>query len=214
MLDCKNERCKEITANAPKILDYICDDCKSHFDKVKDLLTLAGVSYKVNPNIVRGLDYYTKTVFEFVSDNVGAQGTVCGGGRYDGLIEQLGGVSIPGIGFAMGIERLLLLMDNTGATIPKSEGVKIYFAPMGDEEYQTAFKLVSELRLSGISTEIDHMARGIKAQFKYADKLNAELVGVLGPSELAGGVVKIKNMKDGVETDVKIENVVNYISSL
>ena len=214
VLDCKNDHCKELTKNAPKILDYICDDCSDHFNKVQKLLTLAGVEFKINPSIVRGLDYYTKTVFEFVSENIGSQGTVMGGGRYDGLIEQLGGAKAPGIGFAMGIERLLLLMDNTGVEIPNSDSVKIYFAPMGEKEYEKAFEIASALRLSGVNAEIDHMARGIKAQFKYADKIKAKLVGVLGSSELESGVLKIKNMADGSEEDVKLECVKDYVLGL
>lgn len=214
VLDCKNDHCKELTKNAPKILDYICDDCSDHFNKVQKLLTLAGVEFKINPNIVRGLDYYTKTVFEFVSENIGSQGTVMGGGRYDGLIEQLGGAKAPGIGFAMGIERLLLLMDNTGVEIPNSDSVKIYFAPMGEKEYEKAFSICTALRLSGVNAEIDHMARGIKAQFKYADKIKAKLVGVLGSSELEKGVIKIKNMADGSEEDVKLECVKDYVLGL
>ena len=137
-----------------------------------------------------------------------------GGGRYDGLIEQLGGAKAPGIGFAMGIERLLLLMDNTGVEIPNSDSVKIYFAPMGEKEYEKAFEIASALRLSGVNAEIDHMARGIKAQFKYADKIKAKLVGVLGSSELESGVLKIKNMADGSEEDVKLECVKDYVLGL
>lgn len=211
VLDCKNDVCNEIANGAPCILDYICDDCKEHFNKVQNLLTLADVDYKINPKIVRGLDYYTKTVFEFVSENIGAQGTVLGGGRYDGLVEQLGGAKMPGIGFAMGIERLLLLMENTDVKIPVNDGVKIYFAPMGETEYQTTFKIMTELRNSGVNAEIDHMSRGIKAQFKYADKIKAKLVGILGSSEFAAGVVKIKNMENGSETNVPIEDVKDYV---
>lgn len=214
VLDCKNDKCKEITKNAPCILDYICDDCKAHFEKVKKLLDLAGVEYKVNPNIVRGLDYYTKTVFEFVSENIGAQGTVCGGGRYDGLIEQLGGAKAPGIGFAMGIERLLLLMENTSVEIPNDQKVKIYLAPMGEKAGEIAFGLVSQLRSKGVTADIDHMARGIKAQFKYADKIGAEYVGVLGDSEIADGVIKVKNMADGSETPVQLDKLCDYVLGL
>ena len=213
VLDCKNDDCKTLTKDAPCILDYVCDDCKGHFEKVKRLLTLSGVEFKVNPNIVRGLDYYTKTVFEFVSENIGAQGTVCGGGRYDGLVEQLGGAKAPGIGFAMGIERLLMLMENTGVEIPNDSGVKIYLAPMGEEEKVVAFKLTTDFRNAGIKAETDHMARGIKAQFKYADKIGAKFVGVIGSSELSDGVVNVKNMLDGVETKVKIEDLTEYIKN-
>ena len=202
ILDCKNEDCKKITAGAPSILDYICDDCKEHFNKVQKLLDVAGVKYKVDPNIVRGLDYYTRTVFEFVSENIGAQGTVCGGGRYDGLIAQLGGNDVPGIGFAVGIERILMLLENLGVEIPNDNKVTVYFAPMGEKESEKAFELCSELRAAGIASDFDHMGRGIKAQFKYADKIGAKYVAVIGSNELESGVVKLKNMTDGSEQTV------------
>ncbi len=211
VLDCKNDDCKKITANAPKILDYICEDCFNHFEKVKELLTLAGVEYKINPNIVRGLDYYTRTVFEFVSENIGAQGTVCGGGRYDGLIEQLGGNDLPGIGFAVGVERILMLLENTQKQIENPNKVKMYFAPMGEEEGKKAFELTSKLRAMGIPADFDHMGRGIKAQFKYADKIGAEYVGVIGSNELASGVVKIKDMAGGTETAVEFDKIIEFI---
>ncbi len=211
VLDCKNEECKKINANAPVILDYICDDCKTHFEKVQSLLTLAGVDYKVNAGIVRGLDYYTKTVFEFVSDNIGAQGTVCGGGRYDGLIGQFGGNDVPGIGFAVGIERLLMLLENTGVEIPDNNSVKLYIAPMGEKEAQKAFEIASELRNKGVSCDVDHMNRGIKAQFKYADKIGAEYVAVIGSNELENNRVNLKNMKDGTEKQIALSDIVEQI---
>ena len=210
ILDCKNENCKAITENAPSILDYLCSDCKAHFEKVQSLLKAAGVEFKINPKIVRGLDYYTKTVFEFVSENIGAQGTVLGGGRYDGLVEQFGGGKIPGIGFAAGIERLLLLLDSVGE-IPAEEGLKLYVAPMGEDARAKAFEIVSRLRSAGITAETDYMERGIKAQFKYADKLKAKFVGVLGTDELSRGVIKIKNMQSGVETDVLIDEIAEFL---
>lgn len=214
VLDCKNEDCKKITAGAPKILDYICEDCRAHLDKTLAYLDSAGVKYSLDPNIVRGLDYYTRTVFEFVSENIGAQGTVLGGGRYDGLISQFGGAEMPGIGFAAGIERLLLLMENTGVVIPKAEGVKIYFAPMGETEKEKAFSIVNELRRAGITADTDHIGRGIKAQFKYADKIGAQTVGVIGSAELERGAVKIKNMSDGIETEVPFANVKDFLGKL
>lgn len=211
ILDCKNDECKKITENAPKILDYICDDCDAHFEKVKKLLTVAGVEYKINPNIVRGLDYYTRTVFEFVSENIGAQGTVCGGGRYDGLISDLGGTDTPGIGFAVGIERILMLLENTGKTIENPNVVQVYFAPMGEKENEKAFELCTSLRAKGIIADFDHMGRGIKAQFKYADKIGAKYVAVIGSNELENGVVKLKNMADGSETEVAFSQIETVI---
>ena len=214
ILDCKNENCKKIVKDAPVILDYLCDDCKEHFEKVKNLLTAAGVEYKIDAGIVRGLDYYTKTVFEFVSESIGAQGTVCGGGRYDGLIESIGGGKTPGIGFAAGIERLLLVLENSGVEIPQKDRLEIYIAPMGEEAKIKAFEIVNGLRKRGIIAETDHMDRGIKAQFKYADKIGAEFVGVIGSDELARGVVKIKNMADGTESEVAFDNVAEFLRRL
>lgn len=211
VLDCKNPQCAKINADAPVILDYICDECKEHFEKVKELLTSAGIEYKINPRIVRGLDYYTKTVFEFVSENIGAQGTVCGGGRYDGLISELGGSNIPGIGFALGIERLLLLMENTGVQIPKNNNVKVYIAYMGEQAEKKAFLLVDKMRKINISCETDHMARGIKAQFKYADKIGANFVAVIGDNEIEKGVIKVKNMIDGSDCEIEENNFIPYI---
>ena len=210
ILDCKNEECKAITKDAPSILDYLCDDCKAHFDKVQTLLKSAGVEFKIDSRIVRGLDYYVRTVFEFVSENIGAQGTVLGGGRYDGLIEQFGGGKIAGIGFAAGIERLLLILESEN-NLPKDNGLEVYVAPMGDDARLHAFKIVNDLRNVGITAETDYMNRGIKAQFKYADKLGAKFVAVLGSDELARGVIKIKNMADGTEQDAPIDKISEYI---
>lgn len=212
ILDCKNEDCKEITKNAPKILDYICEDCSTHFESVKALLKDAGVEYGVDAGIVRGLDYYTKTVFEFVSDNIGAQGTVCGGGRYDGLIKSIGGGDTQGIGFAIGIERLLLLMENTGVEIPNAKPVKIFIASIGENAVKKAFALTNELRLKGVKAECDHLNRSIKSQFKYADKIGAELVGVIGDSELEKGAVKVKKMSDGLELEIPLNELSKVLS--
>ena len=212
ILDCKNDQCKNINKDAPKILDYICDDCKSHFEKLQTLLKQSNVEFTINAGIVRGLDYYTKTVFEFVSNSIGAQGTVCGGGRYDGLISQLGGNEVPGIGFAMGIERLMLLMDNLGVEIPNNERVKVYFAPMGEKEAEKCFNMVQLLRQNGIRAEMDHMNRSIKAQFKYADKIDAGFVGVIGSNELENGQVKIKNMANGSENLIKFDAILQFFS--
>lgn len=210
ILDCKNPECKKITANAPKITDYLCVDCKAHFGKVQKLLSLAGVDFAIDPNIVRGLDYYTKTVFEFVSENIGAQGTVCGGGRYDKLVSEFGGGEVPGIGFAVGIERILLLLENIGVKIPRDDTVRLYIAPMGEEAEEKAFVLTDKLRKAGVITETDHMGRGIKAQFKYADKIGAEYVGVIGSDELSHGEIKLKKMSDGTEISVSFDNLAEY----
>lgn len=211
ILDCKEEGCKKITANAPIILDYLCEECKTHFEKVKQLLTENGVQYTIDSGIVRGLDYYTKTVFEFVSTDIGSQGTVCGGGRYDGLIEELGGVPTPAIGFAAGLERLLLLMENTGRQIPDNGMPQIYLVGMDEASRAKAFQLAAELRRSGVSAEIDHMARSVKAQFRYADKIGAAYVAAIGGSELESGAVNLKKMSDGSTQSVKFEDLVTYL---
>ncbi len=211
MIDCKEEGCKAITAGAPKILDYLCPDCKAHFEKVKSLLDVLNVKYSVNPDIVRGLDYYTRTVFEFVSTSIGAQGTVCGGGRYDGLIEELGGGSVPAIGFAAGLERLILLMENTGVDFPPPKAPEIYIAGMDERSRTEAFKLACTLRASGICAECDKMNRSVKSQLKFADKIGARFVVVIGENELASGECDLKNMADGTSVRIKTGNILSYL---
>ncbi len=212
ILDCKEENCKAINANAPKILDYLCEDCKSHFEEVKALLNVLGLKYTVNPRIVRGLDYYTKTVFEFLTGKIGAQSAVCAGGRYDNLLSQLGGNSLPAIGFAAGIERLLLLMETTGAPFPAEQKPRIYIAGMDGKTRALAFETAAYLRTNGVSAEVDHMQRSIKAQFKYADKIGAEFVAVIGEEELNAGVVNVKKMDDGSTSAVKIKELYTYLT--
>lgn len=211
MLDCKEEGCKKITENAPVILDYLCEECRAHFTTVKRLLTEQGVAFTVNPKIVRGLDYYTKTVFEFVSTAIGAQGTVCGGGRYDGLIGELGGAPVPAIGFAAGLERLILLMENTGISFGEPPKPKLYLAGMDEETRAKAFSLANALRVRGVCVEIDHMERSVKAQFKYADKLGAEYVAVIGGNELEKQSCMIKKMSDGTCTEVAFGNIYDFL---
>ena len=212
ILDCKEEGCKALCKGAPKIIDYLCEDCSAHFKKLQELLTDCGVAYEINPFIVRGLDYYTKTVFEFVTTALGSQGTVCGGGRYDNLISQLGGTPTCGVGFGMGIERLLMLMEAENVIIPERENVKLYIATMGDAAYKKAFEIVSALRDKGVKAEVDHAGRGIKAQFKYADKIHAENVVTLGENELASGIAQIKHMADGSLKEVKIDEISLYFA--
>lgn len=212
ILDCKEEECKALCKDAPKIVDYLCEDCSAHFKKLQELLADCGVAYEINPFIVRGLDYYTKTVFEFVTTALGSQGTVCGGGRYDNLISQLGGTPTCGVGFGMGIERLLMLMEAENVIIPERENVKLYIATMGDAAYKKAFEIVSALRDKGVKAEVDHAGRGIKAQFKYADKIHAENVVTLGENELASGIAQIKHMADGSLKEVKIDEISLYFA--
>ena len=211
MLDCKEEECKKISAGAPEITDYLCPECRGHFERLRSLLDGQGVKYTVNPRIVRGLDYYSRTVFEFVSDAIGAQGTVCGGGRYDGLVSQLGGAETPAIGFAAGIERLMLLMDNTKTPYPEEEKPLIYLAGMDGPTREAAFGIVSALRREGVSAECDLMERSIKAQLKYADKSGAAFSAVIGGDELLSGEVNLKNMSDGAVRTVKINELGAYL---
>ncbi len=204
ILDCKSPVCSEIAKDAPKVLDYLCDECSEHFEKVKSYLDVMNIAYTVNPTIVRGLDYYTKTVFEFVSNQIGAQGTVCGGGRYDGLIETLGGAKTCGLGYAMGLERLLLLMDAQGVSFPEKKACEMYIAPMGEKAQIKACELTAQLREEGFFAECDQMGRGIKAQMKYANKIGAEYVIVIGDNEIEQKVAKLKCMQSGEETDISL----------
>lgn len=205
ILDCKSPVCSKIAENAPKITDYLCEECEQHFESVQSYLRAAGVEYTVNPTIVRGLDYYTKTVFEFVTDCIGAQGTVCGGGRYDGLIEQLGGRHMPSLGFAMGLERLLMVMDSQGIEIPDDNTCRLYIATMGEKARLKAFELVRTVREYGIFAETDVVGRGLRAQMKYADKIGAEFSVVLGDNELEQNTAKLKNMQTGEQTEITLD---------
>ena len=200
ILDCKSDICKSIAAGAPHCVDYLCDECREHFTSVQNYLTAMGIDFEIDPNIVRGLDYYTKTVFEFVSENIGAQGTICGGGRYDGLVRELGGPDMPGLGFGSGIERLMMVMDSLGIPFPEAETTKLFLAcadPAADETVQV---LVHTLRKAGIACERDTAARSLKAQMKYADKTGAQFVAVIGGNELAEGRIELKNMRSGEKT--------------
>ena len=211
MLDCKEEGCKKITAGAPKILDYLCEDCNNHFESVKSLLSAQGLEFIVNPRIVRGLDYYTRTVFEFISGDIGSQSAVCAGGRYDNLLKELGGADLPAIGFAAGIERLLLLMENTSAKMPDEQTPVIYLAGMDARSRAECFKIATYLRGKGLCAEIDHMSRSVKAQMKYADKIGARNVAVIGETELELGEVNVKRMSDGFTEKVKIQDLYTYL---
>lgn len=206
ILDCKSPICSEIAKDAPLILDYLCDECREHFEKLQKYLTKLGLEYKINPKIVRGLDYYTKTVFEFVTTEIGAQGTVCGGGRYDGLIEQLGGQSVPALGFAMGIERLLLVMEKQQCDYLMPKRCDIYFATMGEAALEKAMLLAKNLREYGYRAEYDVIGRGIKAQMKYANKIGALFTMVIGDNELNEGTAKLRDMESGKEIPLNLED--------
>lgn len=204
ILDCKSPICQDIAKGAPVILDYLCEECSEHFEKLKKNLTAMDIAFTVNPKIVRGLDYYTKTVFEFVSNSIGAQGTVCGGGRYDGLIEQLGGNPTPALGFAMGIERLIMTMENQGCDFIEPKKCALYIAAMDESALEKAIVLTKTLRDDGIWAEYDLIGRGVKAQMKYADKLGADFTMVLGSNEIESGKAQLKNMKTSEKVDISL----------
>ena len=205
ILDCKNPDCKEVAKDAPVVLDYLCDDCRAHFEGLKKRLDALGVPYTVNPRIVRGLDYYVRTVFEFVSSDLGAQSTVCGGGRYDGLIKSLGGPDQPGIGYAMGVERLLMVMKAQGIEIPAPAPCDLYIGSIGEEASVEALRLCCILRGEGFSAECDIVGRSVKAQMKYADKIGARFSMVLGDNELAEKKATVKNMATGENAEVTLD---------
>lgn len=209
ILDCKSPVCKEIAKGAPKTLEYLCPDCAAHLKGLTALLDGLGVEYKINPYIVRGLDYYTRTVFEFISNDIGAQGTVCGGGRYNGLIEEVGGKPTPAIGFGMGFERLILLLEAQGLYLGEREISKIYIAPQGESE--KALQIVTELRKNGISADTDIVGRSLKAQMKYADKTGYTYVAVLGENEVKNGSFEVKNLKTGEKTILKFNELTEYL---
>ena len=203
VLDCKEKKCQELTKDAPSMLDLLCDECRDHFEQLKQCLDGAGIPYRVNPRIVRGLDYYTKTVFELVVETPDGKLTVCGGGRYDNLVEQIGGQSIPAVGFGMGLERVLMQLDADGAEIPKPDWYEVFVTYMGANRPQ-AFALVQQLRAAGIRADMDHCGRSLKAQFKYANKTGAPVTAVIGDDEAASGTVKLKRMGDGTEQTVAV----------
>lgn len=206
ILDCKSAVCSEISANAPIILDFLCDDCGDHFSKLQENLKIMDIDFNINPKIVRGLDYYTRTVFEFITTDIGAQGTVCGGGRYDGLIETLGGPKTPALGFGMGLERLILTMEKQGCEFLSEDTCDIYIASMGETAQKKATTLVSQLRKDGTKAEYDIVGRGLKPQMKFADKIGAKFVVVLGDNEIETGKAKLKNMKTGEQNEISLDD--------
>ena len=210
VIDCKEENCAKIAKDAPIILDYLCDECSEHFEKLKRCLDAMEIKYTVNPKIVRGLDYYTKTVFEFVTTDIGSQGTICGGGRYDGLIEQLGAKSTPAMGFAMGLERLILTMENQGVEFKNEPTCDLYIATLGEKAEIKAMQLCSQLRENGNMAECDIVGRGLKAQMKYADKIGAKFSMVIGDYELESSSARLRNMKNGELSEIKLDGSFAY----
>lgn len=212
IIDCKSPVCQELVKGAPMMLDYLCDDCRDAFEQLKFNLDAMGIEYVVDPGIVRGLDYYTKTAFEFVTTKIGAQGTVCGGGRYDGLVEEVGGPSTPGVGYGLGKERLLLTMEACGVEIPKPAGADVFIAVMGDEAKAAGLKLMQELRQKGVAVQMDIMGRNIKNQFKYANRIHAKKTVVIGQEELEQNSFAIKDMATSEQINVPMETIVEELT--
>ncbi len=212
VLDCKSPVCSEISKGAPNTVDYLCDECDTHFNELKSYLDAIGIEYTVDTRIVRGLDYYTKTVFEFICEGIGAQSTVCGGGRYDGLMKQLDGPALPGIGFGMGLTRVILAMKESGCADIEEHKPVLYIAPLGTGAVAKALSIVSELRNKGIYAECDICARSLKAQMKYADKIGAEYTLIIGDSELESGRAQLKNMKKSEQREIEIDNIYNVLT--
>lgn len=210
ILDCKERKCKEIGKGAPQIIDYLCDDCDEHFESLKKYLDVMEINYTIDPQIVRGLDYYTRTVFEIQNNGL----AVCGGGRYDSLIEQLNGPSTPAMGFAVGLERLLLLLDEEGISIPEPVNIELYVGAMGKDANVSAFKIVNDLRKKGIKCECDHMSKSVKAQMKYANKIQAEFTMIIGDTELETKSAKMKKMSDGTQIDVSLDDINSIIKTI
>ena len=211
VLDCKCPVCSALAKDAPCTVDYLCPECDTHFGELKKYLDAQGIKYTVDTRIVRGLDYYTKTVFEFICKGIGAQSTVCGGGRYDGLMEQLGGPSLPGIGFGMGLTRIILAMQESGASEIEEVKPVLYIAPMGTEARAWAMQVVSSLRARGLYAECDISARSLKAQMKYADKLGARYTLIVGDSELECGRAQLKDMENSTQEEIELDNICNVI---
>ena len=195
------------------MLDLLCDECSDHFAQLQQCLSEAAVPYRVNSRIVRGLDYYTKTVFELVTETKDGKLTVCGGGRYDNLVSQIGEQDVPAVGFGMGLERVLMLMDSEGIAIPKPVQYEVFVTYMGGNRLR-AFSLVQQLRAAGIRADLDHCGRSLKAQFKYANKTGAPVTAVIGDEEAAGGNVKIKNMANGEEATVSVSSACETVRAM
>ncbi len=214
ILDCKSPVCGEVADKAPHLLEYICDECSQHFEKVKNHLSAMGIEYNIDGTIVRGLDYYTKTVFEFKTAIKGTAGTVCGGGRYDGLIEEIGGAPTPGIGFAMGIERIIMALEAGGKMPEFSSAPDIFIANIGDETKLFVTALTDKLRKMGVKCERDLLGRSLKAQMKYADKCGARYSIVIGTDEAEKKAASLKNMKEKAQTDVSLEDLTDIVKIL
>ncbi|MDD2352388.1 MAG: histidine--tRNA ligase [Candidatus Caldatribacteriota bacterium] len=213
ILDCKNTQCRMQIEKSPTIFDFLCQDCQDHFQRLTEYLDVLGIAYQINPLLVRGLDYYTKTAFEIISGELGSQNAVGGGGRYDYLVRELGGKDTPAVGFAAGIERIIATMEKQKVKIPVWAGIKVFVATVSSEDIPAAFKIINNLRENGISTETDYLNKSLKAQMRLANKLNVSYVLIVGQEELAEQKITIKNMTDGHQQAVPLKEISSYISN-
>lgn len=211
LLDCKDERCKKFAPNAPKITDYLCDDCKAHLAKVEELLTAAGIEYELDSTLVRGLDYYTKTAFEIQYTPLGAQSAVAGGGRYDGLVQEIGGPDMSGIGFAMGMERVLLALEKQNLLPEPMDHLDVFAVVPDGKDLPLAFSLVTKLREAGFSADIDSMGRSFKAQMKQANRMLAKKVIIFGADELTRQAVTVRDMADSSQKEVALADLLTML---
>jgi histidyl-tRNA synthetase len=212
VLDCKDEACRSATEDAPRTIDHLCDDCRRHFEGVKTGLAEEGIEFEIDHRLVRGLDYYTRTAFEFVSEVLGpTQSTLCGGGRYDGLAELLGGESTPGVGFGLGLERALLAMEREGLELPAPWGTSVFVVALGEEARQEARTLVRALREDGIPAQASLEERPLKAQLRMADRAGATYAAIIGEQELQDGVATMRRMSDGEQESVKLTEVATWL---
>lgn len=214
LLDCKNTTCQQLTVDIPLITETLCDDCGSHFEKLRQLLDSTGINYRINPRLVRGFDYYTKTVFEILAGDLGAQNALCGGGRYDGLVEMCGGKPTPGIGFAAGMERLMMVLEARQLLPEIDDRPHLYLAPLGEEAQQIIFPLCIRLRESGWIVETDLQGKSLKAQMKVADKLGARLTGVIGEDEYRAGKILMRNMETGEQELIDLAALDEYLEKV
>ncbi|NLL61301.1 MAG: histidine--tRNA ligase [Candidatus Atribacteria bacterium] len=214
ILDCKKEQCRVIVGKCPSIFKYLCRDCAAHFDALKVYLDKLGITYQINPFLVRGLDYYTKTAFEIISGELGAQNAICGGGRYDYLAEELGGKPTPGVGFAAGMERVLMTIIKQNIEIPLWGGIKVFVAVTGQDGVNTALEIANQLRSAGVAADMDFLGKSLKAQLRMANKLQIPYVLILGPDELKENAVLIKDMEEGTQETVSLKNILFHLKSL
>ena len=210
IFDCKVETCQEAIADAPRVIDFICAECQEHFDRVKEYLDMAGLTFVLNPRMVRGLDYYTRTAFEVVSYQLGSQNAVTGGGRYDNLFQEIGGLDVPGIGFAIGMERLVSLLPKEREFVQYPQ---LFIAALGEESYKEAYKLINQLHFGGIRSELDYEGKSLKSQMRKADKLRARYVLILGEEELKRGKAVLRNMESKSQEEIPINTILDTLKS-